>query len=386
MTSIVFVSDDLEALRVLQRLTLAWRERWKMQFFDEPEHALTFARLHEADVVIADLSAPELGSTDFLALVRDVQPSSARVLLAPFEQESQVLGSTRIVHQVLPKPCDVRALESAIEHIETAGRPSQPDAIRDLVGGLAELPALGEVYTELVAEMAQDSSSSESLGAIVAKDVALTAQILRLVNSSYFGLSTEITSVSHAIGFLGFDVVRAIVIGHSLFDGEPNPIVELAELGGRARLAAALARRSVELDRGRATAAAEAFLAGMLHEVGVLVLSKLPDVDDDTLRTVLRANDLTGERLALGVDRFDVGAHLLGLWGFAPDLVDTVAGLSHAVEEAETPIARAVRLARTVVASEVDVSGELTTEHLEQLLHAAENDEIIDFAWEIDAA
>jgi len=140
------------------------------------------------------------------------------------------------------------------------------------------------------------------------------------------------------------------------------------------------------MDGGKATTAAEAYLAGMLHEIGVLVLSKLPEDDVELLRSVLRSNDLTNERLAFDVDRFVVGGHLLGLWGFSTAIVEAVSALSDTIDTRDDDIARALQLAHTVVSSPLDLRGELTDEQLVTLLRSAEQDTLLDFVAEVLAA
>lgn len=346
MTSIVFVDDAFGSLDKLQHSTRALSDTWEMRFFADPERALSYIRENSVDVVVADVAMTTLAGPGFLELVREVQPACARVILSEYEDESVVFGATRIAHQVLAKPCDVRELRRTIERIHIAQQTVEPDAVRDLVGRVGDLPSLGPVYAELMDEIEKDDSTSESLGAIVSEDLALTAELLRFVNSSFFGLRVEISSIAQAVSFLGFDVVRAIVLGQALFAETANSTLDLAALGRRAKVVGAFSRRLAGENGGTSAEAAQAFLAGMLHEVGALVLSNAPDIEDTVLRGTLHSGDQLSERLLLSMDRYLVGAHLLALWGFASDVVEAVAALSSVGPAADSLLATSVRSAR----------------------------------------
>ena len=378
MISVLFVDDEQSILQGIKRVTRSMRSDWDMHFCDSGPEALELLRQRDIDVVVSDMRMPGMDGAELLGHVRTLHPGIARIILSGYADEESVYRSTRVAHQFLSKPCDVEELRNTIQRIRACRDAVQPTVIRDLVGSIGELPALGHVYSELMMTMETDSSSSEALGVVVEKDVALTAELLRLVNSTFFGLAREITSAAQAISFLGLDVVRAIVVGHSLFDGEDDPIIDLNELGHRSRVVAGLARRSVKSNGGNAKEAAEAYLAGMLHEVGALALARLPDVDNDVLKAVLSSGDPTNERLEFEVDRFVAGGYLLGLWGFTSAVVDSISGLSNSVADIDTTIARALGVARRVTTSPIDISESLTDEQLDAILQAAEENTLFE--------
>lgn len=378
MISILFVDDEPSILQGIRRVTRSMRDEWDMHFCEGGEAGLTLLGQVDIDVVVSDMRMPGMDGSEFLGHVRELHPGAARIILSGYAEEEAVFRSTRVAHQFLTKPCDVRELRRTILRIQTCREIVEPQAIRDLVGGITELPALGNVHDQLMVAIEDDSSTSESLGAIVSSDVALTAELLRLINSTFFGLSREVESAAQAIGFLGFDVVRAIVVGHSLFHDGIDPIIDMDQLGHRARTVAALTRSGVRSNGGTSKECAEAYLTGMLHEIGALVLARLPEFSDDVLQSVLQNGDLTTERLEFEVDRFVVGAYLLGLWGFSTSVVGSISALSDTVEETHTPIGRALALARQVATAPIDLSGDLTEVQLTSLLSAAENDTLLE--------
>ncbi len=352
MLKILFVDDEPNILQGTRRATRDMRSEWEMYFAQSGEEALSLAEDINFDVVVTDMRMPTMDGAELLTAIRATSPSTARVILSGYAEEESVFRSTRVAHQFLSKPCDVRILKNTIAAIRTAQQTVGSEHIRDLVGRIDQLPALGDVYHRLVAAIETDRADNNELAQILNEDVALTAEILRLVNSAFFGLNRRVESVGQAIGFLGVDVLRAIVAGYSVFNSTESAVLEVDAISRRSQKVAALARRTHTLLNGASTnEAAEAYLAGTLHEVGALVLSMVEGVDPVDLRGVLGSNDVTNERLTFGVDRFAVGGYLLGLWAFPLEIVEAVSSLSRPLDERahDSPMAWALGLARHVV-------------------------------------
>lgn len=345
MLTVLFVDDEPNILQGTRRATRNMRDTWDMHFVEGGEQALAFLSENPVDVVVSDMRMPGMDGAELLERIRAESPATARIILSGYAEEEAVFRSTRVAHQFLSKPCDLDELKSTIEEIRACRETVKPEAVRDLIGKLEQLPAMGEVYEELVDAMDRDNSSNESIGRIVSKDVALTAELLRLINSAFFGLSRQVETVAQAIGFLGIDVVRAIVAGHSLFGQSSGGVIDVDEVATISQTTAALARTAFRIDGGSNSEAAEAYLAGMLHQIGLLVLSELPDVDKTELTTILSTGDITNERLMLGVDRYAVGGYLLGFWGFSPNLIGAITSLADAPSEEAEPVTFALRVA-----------------------------------------
>lgn len=346
LLTVLFVGDEQNLLSAARQVIQRAGPGWDAQLCQTGAQALTLVAERKIDIVVAAATADGSGGAELLTQVRAHRPSTGRILLADEAAQESVLRSYRVAHRLLRQPCDVDELSGTVEALQACNEMVDRSLIQELVGRVEQLPALGRVYNELVGAIDRDTASNESLGAIVSQDVALTAELLRLINSAYFGLSRTVDSVGQAIGFLGIDVVRAIVAGHSLFGGSADGAVDLDGVAKRSQAVAALAHKIVRLDGGSASDAAQAYLAGMLHQVGVLVLNDLPDFSGDDLRAVLAADDITAERLEFGVDRFGVGGYLLGLWGFPTVIVDAISGLAAPPNMDGEPVGRGLRLAQ----------------------------------------
>jgi HD-like signal output (HDOD) protein len=158
----------------------------------------------------------------------------------------------------------------------------------------------------------------------------MTAKILSLVNSAYFGLRRAVESPQEAVAFLGTETIKVLVLAHGLFD-------QSGELGTKNISIVDIWNHSLSVARGaRALAAmeglpralkAEAFMGGMLHDVGILVLAKNFPKRYDRVVEVGRAENLSlskAESQAFGLGHPEVGAYLLGLWGIQPAVLKAV--------------------------------------------------------------
>ncbi|MEL6984750.1 MAG: HDOD domain-containing protein, partial [Actinomycetota bacterium] len=345
------MDDEPNVLQGIKRATRNMRDVWAVSFVESGDAALAALAEQTFDVVVSDMRMPGMDGAELLSHIRSLQPGAARIMLSGYAEEEALFRSTRAAHRFLRKPCNVEELKQTIEDIRACRAMVAPEIIRDLVGRVDQLPVLGDVYLELTEAIERDTSDAESLGRIVSKDMALTAELLRLVNSAFFGLSRRVESVAQAIGLLGFDVVRAIVVGLALFSSDDHDAVDVSALAKRSQLTALLCRRVVQLEGGTPSECGNAYLAGILHQIGALVLANLPGTEPAEIRAVLDTNDPTIERLELGADRFLVAAYLLGLWAFAPAIVEAIGSLASqpAPEQEPDLLTRSLRVATDVL-------------------------------------
>src|SRR5690606_17728726 len=181
---------------------------------------------------------------------------------------------------------------------------------------LGRLPSLPDLYHAINAELAKPDASLKSVAAIIARDVAMTAKLLQLVNSAFFGLGRRVTSVEQAVSYLGIDVIRALVLSNAAFTAfDKDDAGFFTSLWRHAELTGALAYE-IARERDDPVTHGEALLAGMLHHIGTLVLAARLG---DRYRELCAGTGgdqsaiIEREREELGCDHGRVGAYLLGL-------------------------------------------------------------------------
>jgi putative nucleotidyltransferase with HDIG domain len=228
-----------------------------------------------------------------------------------------------VAHQYLAKPCESAALKAAISQTHLLRQLLSSDRLAQLVGRVDMLPSAPKAFQEILACLQRPTASVAEAARIIGRDAAMTANVIKLVNSAFFGSRQPITTANRAVAYLGLDTLGALVLGHSAFkSGETTGIAGFSlERLWQHSLDTAAAARSVALhEKWSPAQAEEAFLAGMLHDVGKVVFAtRAAAASDDP---VMSAEQKTAHMEA---HHAEVGAYLLGLWGFPNSIVEAVA-------------------------------------------------------------
>lgn len=199
----------------------------------------------------------------------------------------------------------------------------------DLVKGVVKLISLPEIYIRVTQVLEDDNHSARQLGDIISHDPALTARILRIVNSAYYSLATKIELVSRAVSVIGEDDLRNLVLATSAVDTFkriPNQLVDI-DLFWRHSVHTGIVSRLLS-KHCNILHGERLFVAGMLHDIGKLVLYfKEPELSQQVL---LRAAETDGqlfnaEREIIGFTHGDVGAALIEAWKLSDTLKEVIA-------------------------------------------------------------
>ncbi len=199
----------------------------------------------------------------------------------------------------------------------------------DLVKGVVKLISLPEIYIRVSQALEDENHNAKQLGDIIGHDPALTARILRIVNSAYYSLTNQVELVSRAVSVIGEDDLRNLVLATSAVDTFkriPNQLVDI-DLFWRhsvhTGIVARLLSKYCNILHGE-----RLFVAGMLHDIGKLVLYfKEPELSQQVL---LKAADTDGqlynaEKEIIGFTHADVGAALIDAWKLSDTLKEVIA-------------------------------------------------------------
>lgn len=210
-----------------------------------------------------------------------------------------------------------------------------------LVYSIDELRPLSAVASRVLSLAAGDRFSAHELATLIASDQALSAKLLRLANSAYYGFPRRITTVRDAVVLLGFRAVRSAALATCLVDALPGSNMlryrEFWQFSVSVGMAAEL------LARSEGTHQDDAFTAGVLHGIGRLALDQYaPEVFAAAVeRSRMQGAPLTrAERELLGFSSADLGGALATHWNFPPALVEAVAG--HELNPAQLPDRRSL--------------------------------------------
>ncbi|MCA1842522.1 MAG: HDOD domain-containing protein [Actinobacteria bacterium] len=293
------------------------------QWCSSPAEVLAWLRSGvPCDVVVA-AELPGMVGVNFLARLRDEYPHIARIVVAPPPAVAVGFRIADLAHQVLPAGSAPRLLRDALARTLALRDLLADERLRALAGSVDGLPSLPRIYGDLTSALESPNCGAAEIAAVVCRDPALAAKILQLVNSSFFGLPRQVSSLPEAVAYLGVTTVRSLVLSTeamSLF--RPAARAAGLDVDGLAARAVAMATEAARL--AAPDHRTDAFTAGLLSDVGLLLLAaKAPEL--------LRQDDVS-----LGFTHGGLGAYLLGLWGLAPGIVEAVA-FHHERPEAPPP-------------------------------------------------
>lgn len=327
---LLFVDDESNVLHGIRRMLRNRRDRWDMAFATNGEDALRFLETTPADVVISDMRMPKMDGAALLHEVQRRHPETIRVVLSGYSEIEAILRTVGPSHQYIAKPCEADALIAVIERALALRAGLNSDPVRDLVTGLQSIPAMPGTLQDLMSEIASPGASVASVARLVANDVALTAQLLKLVNSAYFGLPRAVTKAKSAVSLLGLETVKALACMVNVFrefEGDERIRPDLARINRRSLKIGALAKAIASSDEFEANVAAQACCAGVLSHIGILpVLIELPERWAQAIDIIERTGgDMPeAERQAYGTDHAEIGGYILGIWAFNAEIVDAV--------------------------------------------------------------
>lgn len=377
---ILFVDDEPSVLSGLKRMLRGMRAEWDMSFVESGEKALELLGKDRFDVIVSDMRMPGMDGAELLTLVMKQYPEVVRIVLSGHSDREMILRSVRPAQQYLSKPCDAETLKTTVARACALRDLLVEDSLKRVVSQMDSLPSLPKLYQEIMAEIQSEDASIQKVGEIIAKDVGMTAKILQLVNSAFFGMPRHIKSPQQAVTLLGLETVKALVLSvqiFSQFDGTKIPKKFLEGLWHHSMATGSYVRQIIKTEEVEKTLADDTYMAAVLHDVGKLILAaSFPDRYRELIKKS-RENRLPIRHFELedfGTTHAEVGAYLMGLWGL-PDAIVEALAFHHRL--AQCPVQRFAPLIAVHVASalehqanneeQIDYSEELDTEHLNRL-------------------
>jgi len=336
MKQILFVDDEANVLDGLRVLLRKYRHEWTMEFALGGPQALALLEARAFDVVVTDLRMPGIDGLTLLKFLRAHHPHTIRIVLSGDPGRTSALAAVPLAHQSLTKPCRPGELEALLARASLLGALIGDPEVRGAIGRLDELPSLPTTYARLLRVFEDERSCTADVAEVVSSDIAISAKILQLANSAFFGTGRQVTSVAQAIPLMGWETVKTLTLTTELFAarGLPAPVRAFAQgLHEHSLVVAQLAAELVE-NRDRR----EAFAAGMLHDIGRLVLASV--MPEEMTGTPAEATHKARHA--------KVGAYLLGLWGLPPAVIEAVARHHDPELETSSAVGRAVAVAEQI--------------------------------------
>jgi HD-like signal output (HDOD) protein len=328
---ILFVDDEPMVLNGLRRSFRPLSPEWVAEFVASGAEALEAINREPFDAVVTDMRMPGMDGAQLLDEVRLRSPQTIRMVLSGQSDQETVLRSISPTHQYISKPCDTDELKSKIASAFALRDLLDNAELRALVSQQKSIPSLPLPYLQIMEEINSKDPSLVRMGQIISQDLGMTAKILQIVNSAFFGLRSRISTARHAVELLGMDIVKAIVLSvhvFSQFETDCFREADMLWLRAHSFQTGMFARLIAQRQNAEHAVIEASFTAGLLHDIGKLILAtaarkkytevlRLVDFDDVGL--------CDAELTVLGCTHAEVGAYLLGVWGLPGPIVEAVA-------------------------------------------------------------
>lgn len=331
MRRVLFVDDEPKILEGLQRMLRSMRHEWEMEFAQDGPSALETLKSRHFDVVVTDMRMPGMDGPMLLSQVRALHPQIVRIVLSGHSDHELILSSVGPAHQYLSKPCDPELLKQTVSRACALSDLLSNATLTLLVSQMQSLPSLPSIYMQLMKEVEAADPSIKKIGEIICKDPGMTAKILQMVNSAFFGLRRHISNPTDAVSLLGLDTIKSLVLSiqiFSQFSSTRIPGFSLTDLWDHNAAVGDLAKKIAKAEKQSPRVVDDSFAAGLLHECGKLILAaRLPKEYGEMLSLASEEclPAFEAERKVFGATHPEVGAYLLGLWGLPDSIVEAVA-------------------------------------------------------------
>jgi putative nucleotidyltransferase with HDIG domain len=331
MKRILFVDDEPKILEALRRSLRSLREEWQMEFAAGGLEALQVLEGGAFDVIVADMRMPVMTGAQLLTEVAKRHPRMVRIILSGTWDQDLRSQAVMTAHQYLSKPCDAETLRSTLARAFMLRDVLMKPGLQELITRVGSLPSVPLIYQQLVEALRSPETSAKDVGAIVSRDIAMTAKVLQLVNSAFFGIRKHISSPAEAVSYLGVDAIKALTLSLSVFSAFSNSRSTRFSINALQAHCNSVGKAAIEIAKDTQPSRQvrdDIMVAGLLHDLGKLVLASLfPDEYDRVLEMAPARGpaQLAAEREVFGAAHAEIGAHLLWLWGLPDAVVEAVA-------------------------------------------------------------
>lgn len=202
------------------------------------------------------------------------------------------------------------------------------ERLEKLIKAVDRLPALPNVVSKVLQQLDNPQSTAKKIADIISFDPILTARLLRIANSAFYGFPRKIKTVKDTIVVLGYETIKGLVVAasvHRLFNKEMSTYkIESGELW-RHSVGCAIGAQLLATETGEDPD--EAFVAGLLHDVGKVAIDHIVGDDFKEIVKLVIEDNLTflqAEKIVLGFDHAEIGSKVAAKWNLPLSLIDAI--------------------------------------------------------------
>ncbi|MES9943450.1 MAG: HDOD domain-containing protein [Candidatus Thiodiazotropha sp.] len=335
--AVLFVDSDRNQLQSLKRTLREFKEKWQLHYADDAQQALEIMQQDAVDIVVSETQLSGMSGSELLKEIQLHYPSATRLLFSGQAMRTPAQEVVHHAHQFIAKPCNSDELINILQRVFQLRSLLNNPSIEEMISSLGTLPSLPSTYQQMITALQSDATTAMDIGKIVAQDIGMSAKILQMVNSAFFGLPQKVASPEHAVTLLGIEAVTNLALTAGVFSQlDPKLMDEfhLEQLWHHSMLVSGLVQRLSKAAGMNQQESQVPMLAGLLHDLGKLLLATH---DTDEYRRIMQQTERDKlplyeiESESIWCSHATIGAYLMGLWGLPYRAVEAVA-LHHTVE------------------------------------------------------
>ena len=324
---ILLVGDDARRLQAQAPLPRA--HHWITGLAANGALAMLELERHPQDVVVADVEALTADGQALLVAVSERWPWTSRIAISRSHDCASLPYQVPFpaAHQYINRECGAEEFHEAIERCLRLQDFLSHPGLRQLLGGIRQLPPRPRTFARLQVMMSHRNVTPKKICAVIEADAAITAKVLQLANCALFHDQDRVRSIEQALIRLGFAGIRNLVMCSEVLAGWSRATGSDVDLDSMQAHVQRVARVTAALTAGT-PCSDEAVLAAFLHDIGYWVLVQERPEDLDRAAALAVTEDIPmheAERQVLGTSHAEIGAYLLGLWGMPNTLVEAIA-------------------------------------------------------------
>lgn len=332
--NLLIIDSNLEATESYQKALAPKAASWTVHYAASADEGLKLAEAHTPDIIVTALSLNDGQGLKVLSQAIDAAPLAHAFIAAEESDRPQLAAAFEGGCRYLPSPCPSDRLLLEFQRCLAIDAWLESPVIKEIVSSRSEFESLPAHHHQIVTALNAPHSAIDEVAEAIANDLALSAKVLETANSSFYGFDENVADIKQAISLLGLSNTRNIVLATHVFskvgqDSEHQSLIK--EIWHHSIAVAGAARRICLHETNNHCAAEEAYSAGLLHDIGkIVLLGVVPDEYIEAQR-LSREESLSAwqtEYKVLGCDHAEVGAYLLAKWGL-PSTVSEAAALHH---------------------------------------------------------
>ena len=330
MKRVLFVEDNEAILNIYRKVFQNRGDEWQCFFALDITDAFEILAFSKIDIVITDLDMPVYDGVQLLKIVKDKYPAVTRIIFSGSSDIKNNMEAIKYTHRFISKPSTIKDIENVIDKLYKLYRIIIDAKTRSTISAITELPTLPSIYAEVLSELSKENYSLARIGDLINSDVGLSTTILKVINSEYFVLKREISSVKQAVTLLGSEIIKGLILTANVTREATvdEQIFSLENWQTHSLMCGMFCSAIAEYENMSKEDIESAYVCGLLHDVGRIVLAlQFPDKYKRSLaisNATMRELDEV-EKEVIGASHSAVGAYLLGLWGLPDTVVEAVA-------------------------------------------------------------